>query len=367
MIGVLEVSYGFKKLKNVAEANKIREFKSIDIVSRLGVITPKRVHIKNYPIDTPISIFNATLAVKGDNVVVYARIILGYYMYVSAIVKIEVPLDDLMTGVVSTGHYPGELILYPTMKYDIWGTEDPRASSIDGRLFIVYSGRTINYFNPVFRRERTLPVIAVDMGHDRWIKTHVVVHPQHRRVHVISDKDAFITKINGEAYLFHRPHMDDEMFYLVISKLDREVLAPTGEELIRETTCEDTTIILDPADFETRLGWAGPLIEVKNNEYLVLIHGIDKYIEGYRVFAILLEYDKEEGFILKAVTPCYIMEPRQTYEIFGDRPYVVFPCGAWRIDKDQLLVSYGAADYLVGFGTLSINEVLGVLDKGRLD
>ena len=175
----MEVSYGFSRLKNASEANRVREFKSMDIVNRLGVITPKRVHIKNYPIDTPISIFNATIAVERDNVIVYARIILGYYMYVSAIIKIELPLDDLLTGIVSAGHYPGELVLYPTMKYDIWGVEDPRVSSIGKHLFMVYSGRTINYFNPVFRRERTLPVIAVDMGHDRWVKTHVVVHPQH--------------------------------------------------------------------------------------------------------------------------------------------------------------------------------------------
>ena len=363
----MEIPYGFKKLENTVEANKIREFKSLDIVNRLGVITPKRVHLKNYPIDTPISIFNASIAIKNENVVVYARIILGYYMYVSAIVRIELPIEDLMNGVVNIGHYPGELVVYPTMKYDIWGVEDPRTSRIDGHLYMVYSGRTINYFNPVFRRERTLPVIAVNVGHDRWVKTHVVVHPQHRRVHVISDKDAFITKIDNTAYLFHRPHMDDEKFYLVISKMPKEVLTPTVKEPVKEVVCGETIVILDPADFETRLGWAGPLIEVKKNEYLVLVHGIDRFIEGYRVFAVLLGYSKDTGFELRAVTPFYIMEPKQTYEVFGDRPYVVFPCGAWRLDKDTLLISYGAADYLVGFGTLNISEVLGVLDKGRLD
>lgn len=363
----MEMPYGFKRLENAVDASKIREFKSLDIVNRLGVITPKRVHLKNYPIDTPISVFNATIAVKNDNVIVYARIILGYYMYVSAIVKIEVPLDDLMNGVVNIGHYPGELVVYPTMKYDIWGVEDPRASCINDRLYMVYSGRTINYFNPVFRRERTLPVIAVNVGHSKWVKTHVVVHPQHIRVHVISDKDAFLAKIDDTAYLFHRPHMDDEKYYLVVSRVHKEVLAPNVKEPVKEIVCEDTTVILDPADFETKLGWAGPLIEIKKNEHLVLVHGIDRFIEGYRVSAILLEYNKNKGFRLKAVTPFYIMEPKQTYEVFGDRPYVVFPCGTWRLDKDTLLISYGAADYLVGFGMLSISEVLSVLDKGRLD
>lgn len=56
------------------------------------------------------------------------------------------------------------------------------------------------------------------------------------------------------------------------------------------------------------------------------------------------------------------MEPRELYEVYGDRPLVVFPCGLIRID-DKAIVIYGAADFVIGFGELDINEVLGILEK----
>lgn len=359
--------YGFKKTLNAIKANELREFKTIDLVRRLGVLSSKRVHLKNYPIDTPVTIFNPTVVIKEDNVYVYARMILGYFMYVSGIIKIELPLEDLLNGTVNIAHYSGELVLYPTMKYDIWGTEDPRASEIDGNFYMVYVGRTINYFNPAIRRERTAPVLAINAGRDHWIKTSVFVQPIEQRTHVISDKDAFITKLGSEVWLFHRLHMDDEGFYLVLSRVPKSVLKIIEQKTIGEVVERDTTVVLEPAKFESKLGWAGPPIEVRKNTYLVLIHGVDNIIEGYRVFAALLEYSDDGNISVKAVTPYYIMEPRQTYEVFGDRPYVVFPCGIWKMNKDTLLITYGAADYLVGFGTLSINEILSVLDRGFLE
>jgi len=360
--------YGFLKAKNSSEASSLREFSTYDIVRRLGVISPTRVHLKNHPIDQPVTVFNAALAVKDSMVHVYARIILGYYMYVSGIAKITFPIEDLLSGLVNFSHYTAELILYPTMKYDIWGVEDPRVSEVDNKLYMVYVGRTINYFNPAIRRERTAPVLAYEATRDNWVKTHVFIQPKENREHVISDKDAFIYKVDGKPFLFHRLHMDDEQTYLVISEIPEEVISERKHVAGRvvEVVERKTTVILDPAPFELKLGWAGPPVKVGKSEYLFLIHGVDKEMEGYRVFAALMEYSRNEGFIVKAVTPYYIMEPRQTYEVFGDRPNVVFPCGSWLIDKDIMLITYGAADYLIGFGTLSVSETLSLLDKGRI-
>ncbi|HIQ03639.1 MAG TPA: glycosidase, partial [Desulfurococcales archaeon] len=51
----------FKRAKNINEVSRKRELKSVDIVKRLSVISPQRVHLKNYPIDNPVSIFNPAL------------------------------------------------------------------------------------------------------------------------------------------------------------------------------------------------------------------------------------------------------------------------------------------------------------------
>ena len=357
---------GFKNSINIKEASKIREFKTVDIVKRSGVISPNRVHLKNYPIDNPISIFNSSILLSGDYLKIYARIILGYFMYLSGIVLLEIPIDDVYKGNISASHYPGELVLYPSTKYDIWGTEDPRTNKVDNLNVMVYTGRTINYFNPAIRKYRTIPVAAIDRGNDNWHKVAVFIFPEGIRDHVISDKDAFLVRASdGTLLLFHRPHMDDEKHYLVVSKVSEDIIAKIPSE-IKVVEVVDTVLVLEPAKFEIKLGWAAPPIELEKDTYLALIHGVDKEIEGYRVFAALFRYNAEKGIDVVAVTPYYIMEPKMPYEIFGDRPYTVFPCGACLVD-DKIIVSYGAADYVIGLGVIDLNELLSHLDKGRME
>jgi len=66
------------------------------------------------------------------------------------------------------------------------------------------------------------------------------------------------------------------------------------------------------------------------------------------------------------VTPRYILEPSEPYEVFGDRPFVVFPCGAQVID-DSLLISYGAADSAVVIGEIKIDELMSIFDTSKVN
>ncbi len=351
------------------EIPKIRKFETKDIVRRLGFVSPSRIYLKNYPISTPVSLFNAAFHLKNEELIrIYGRIVLGYYMYVSAIIKVDVPMDDVLSGDVSIAPYLGEIVVYPTTKYDIWGVEDPRVYEIDGKLYMTYCGRTINYFNPAIRKERTSPVTAVEVKNGTWEKILVTVLPDELREHLISDKDAFLFKIKDEVLLFHRPHMDDEKYYLTLSRIDSRAFKEASERKGKVTEVKATNIVhvMEPAEFESKIGWATPPIEAERGKYIVLLHGVDKEIQGYRVFAALMEYDEEWGMRVTAVTPYYIMEPKMSYEIFGDRPYVVFPCGAWRV-KDKILITYGAADTVTGIGEIDINELMSILDKGRIE
>ncbi|RLF40478.1 MAG: glycosidase, partial [Thermoplasmata archaeon] len=61
------------------------------------------------------------------------------------------------------------------------------------------------------------------------------------------------------------------------------------------------------------------------------------------------------------VTPYYIMEPKEIYEIFGDRPHTIFPCGAQKLD-DKILLSYGAGDSVLAFGEVDVEELLSLLN-----
>jgi len=362
------LKYGevFKKAVGMSEAAKLREFKTTDIVKRLGVISPDRVYLNNFPVSNPIAVFNPSITIHEDEAIIYARMIIGYYMYVSAIIKVDVPLEDIYTGNINLNYYASLPVIYPSTKYDLWGTEDPRVYSIDNNLYMTYTGRTVNYFNPAIRRERTLPLTAVrTKNFHTWKKAHVYVLPKGLREHVISDKDAFLAKMHNKIVLFHRPHMDDEIHYLLVSKVDHESLKKPVKNL-EEVEVHDATWILNHSPFEEKIGWATPPITLNHRELIVLIHAVDTQIQAYRLFALQLELSKDEEIIVKAVTPSYIMEPKLPYEIFGDRPYTIFPCGICNIGGDKVLMTYGAGDYMIGIGEIDVNELLSLLDKGRI-
>ncbi len=357
----------FKKAVGASEATRIRRNETIDIVRRLGVVTADRVFINDYPLSHPATIFNPGLTAVNDELVVFARVILGYYTYVSGIVRLIIPLEDLYSGSITFNSYQSKFVVYPTTRYDVWGVEDPRVTRIDKYHFMTYCGRTVHYFNPAIRVERTLPVTAVcreDPRECRWWKILVYKLPSNLREHVVSDKDAFIDRHAGKLYLYHRPHLDDESWHLVLSVVPRKLSEIVKKRSIREVVVEKPTIIMEPCSFELKLGWAMPPVHLKHNEFITFIHGVDNDIEAYRLFAALLEVSNSE-VVVKAVTPTYIMQPQKPYEIFGDRPNTIFPCGVVR-REGKLIIAYGAGDHAIGFGEMSETELLSMLDKGRI-
>ncbi len=364
----------FPLAENAAELGRLRQCETHDLFQRLGVLTPQRVHLKNHPLANPLTVFNAALdyGENSDGLVLYPRIVIGYFKYASAIVEVEFPIEDVYTGSISISHYPAEIVVYPSTSVDIWGAEDPRVTRVAGRRHMVYVGRTINYFEAHVRRERTLPVLAIETGKHQWVKAGYFVLPEDLRPHVISDKDAFLVETSGgDLLLFHRPHMDDEQFYLTVSLVPRheyeralEEAATRGEPV--PIRVKGTRTILPTAGFEEKLGWAAPPIQVRRDTFLTLVHGVDARLKRYRVFAVLVRYDRDTGPRPIAVTPRYIMEPRAMYEVYGDRPFTIFPCGAVR-HGNKLIISYGAADSVVGFAKASIDDIMAELERLRLE
>lgn len=327
-----------------------REQKTNDIVERVGVITPDRILIENHPIKKPITAFNPAMTLEGDEVTFYARIVLGYFTYASAVAEFSMSLDELD----ACREYNARITVYPSIPYDFWGVEDPRVYTLDGRLLMSYCGRTISYFNPACRIERTLQVTAV-REEERWVKRLVFRMPEEIREKVVSDKDGFLFK-DRKLLLFHRLHIG-ERFYLTRSEV--EVSLDNSEfEVIQ---AKSTKVVMEPADFEHKLGWGTPPVSL-GKEYVLFLHAVDSDGCKYKVFACLI--DREGN--LQAVTPEYIMEPKESYEIYGDRPYTVFPCGAQKLD-DSILISYGGGDSVIGIGKVEISELMHLLDKGSLE
>lgn len=356
-----KIDVEWSKATGYNEASKIRTFETRDIVKRLGAIAPFRVFINNRPIANPIAIFNPSFIIRdGYLAEVYARIIVGYYLYVSAIIRMEVPVSDILEGSVNINYYSSEIVVYPSTKYDIWGCEDPRVYFINYSLYMTYAGRSVNYIHQPTAIESVLPITAIgSAGGRRWSKLYVHVLNKGVRQRLIHDKDAFILKLGGEYYFFHRPRLIGDTYYLVISKIN---LPTTCETKPCEVTPIETYDIIPPASFELKIGWACPVL-VEGSRVVLLVHGVDREIQAYRVFAVEVELGRE--VVVKAITPFYIMEPKTPYELYGDRPLTIFPSGSQVVDG-KLIVSYGAADYMIGFGVIELSDLFTALDKGRL-
>ncbi len=322
-----------------------REYKTTDVFRRLAVIPPQIVKLVNHPVRRPVAVFNPALFLDGDELLILARVVLGYYKYVSAIAEIRLGLNQVLEGEVPE-EVEARIVIWPRDWFDFWGAEDPRGTVVEGSRYVIYTGRTRDYFSGT--HGRTLQVIAREAGGGEWVKVGVVRHPGEKRV--VSDKDAFVIKEGGRYLLFHRPHYGGDDFRTVVSSV---------RGLEGDVVVEGTRELLRPERFEEKIGWGTPPIEVGGGEHLVILHGVDKHIKAYRAFAALIRVMGGDVEVA-GVSRTYIMEPREPYEVYGDRPMVVFPCGAVRID-DSVLIAYGAGDQVIGLAAAEISEVLSLI------
>ena len=330
-----------------ARVNAKRRFETVDLVERLVPITPDQIRITNHPIERPTTAFNPSLRLTEDGFRIYARVTLGYYTYASAVAEFDVPFEDLFSR--RKREYPSRLVILPSNRYDFFGVEDPRVYEVEGRLYATYCGRAVGYFDSSVQVERTLPLTAVYCG-GVWKKIAVFRMPEEFRSFVVSDKNAFMVKAR-ELFLFHRLHMLNDKFYLSVCKIPNRVLEL--EDHFEEIVVGDNVTVLEAMDeVESKLGWATPPLKI-DGRFLVLIHAVDQKMKIYRVFATLLD----ETGRFTAITPFYIMEPKESYELYGDRPYVVFPCGA-ALKDGYIYLSYGGADSVIGLGRISLDRLL---------
>jgi len=97
-----------------------------------------------------------------------------------------------------------------------------------------------------------------------------------------------------------------------------------------------------------------PLLKIDDG-YIAIAHarGID---EVYRLYSLLLTLEGDR-LDITGVSETYIMEPKEIYEKCGDRPNVVFICGA-EVIGDKVLISYGAADQFIAFGEIELSELV---------
>ena len=92
--------------------------------------------------------------------------------------------------------------------------------------------------------------------------------------------------------------------------------------------------------------------------WLVVYHGVRQTVAGglYRAGLALLDLERPATVLRRGRVDT---RPGAGYEVSGDVPNVVFPCGlVRRPEDDRLFLYYGAADTRIALATASCSEVL---------
>jgi len=118
----------------------------------------------------------------------------------------------------------------------------------------------------------------------------------------------------------------------------------------------DENIGSGPTPIKTREGW------------LHIYHGIALHFASSNIYqAGVALHDLNDPSIVLHRGKYNILEPREIYELAGQVPNVVFPCGAvveeydaegFALPDSQVKIYYGGADTVVGLATATIRELI---------
>ena len=173
----------------------------------------------------------------------------------------------------------------------------------------------------------------------------------------------FPEKVNGKYLRFDRPnrvHLEGgpssgSEIYLSQSDdlLHWEALGPVMSGRFHYW---DENVGSGPPPVKTKEGW------------LHIYHGVALHFASSNIYqAGVALHDLKDPSVVLNRGKYNILEPREGYELMGQVPNVVFPCGiivedfdanGFALEDSKVLVYYGAADTSVGLAITSINELL---------
>jgi predicted GH43/DUF377 family glycosyl hydrolase len=223
-----------------------------------------------------------------------------------------------------------------------YGIEDPRITPVGDEYLIAYTGFSTG--GPLVRLAATRDF--------RTYELHGTLMPP-------EDKDAalFPQTFAGRWALVHRPIAitPGDMAHIWLSWSPD--LHYWGEHTLllpaRAGGWWDANKVgLGPPPLLTDRGW------------LLLYHGVRVTVAGaiYRLGLALLDAEQPDRVLARSSE--WVFGPQAPYELAGDVPGVVFPCG-WTLadDGDTVHMYYGAADTSICVATASLRKLLDWLER----
>jgi predicted GH43/DUF377 family glycosyl hydrolase len=220
-----------------------------------------------------------------------------------------------------------------------WGLEDPRVTYVAelGRWIVTYTA---------FGRGGPGVSLAQTEDFATFERLGVAMPPE--------DKNAVLLprRVGGDWILFHRPAAAAGLDVWLSRSTDlKHWREPELVLRCRQGGWWDSARIgMGPPPLETEHGW------------LVVYHGVRQTVAGglYRAGLALLDLERPSVVLRRSEE--WVLGPGADYEVSGDVPNVVFPCGlVHHTDTDKLFLYYGAADTRIGLATASRADVLAYL------
>lgn len=217
------------------------------------------------------------------------------------------------------------------------GCEDPRITEFEDRFYMTYTA--YDGENPPRVALTSIGVEDFLRRQWNWTKPILISLPN------VDDKDACIIKNKyGKYIVFHR--LGNDIWIDVKEKMD-----------FGDNKFLDGKIVATPRKDKwdnIKIGISAPPIET-NEGFILLYHGVSEPGFKYKVGAMLLDDADPTKILARTDEP--IFEPEMPYEIEGEVPNVVFPCGALII-KEKLFVYYGGGDKVIGVATIPLSELM---------
>ena len=228
------------------------------------------------------------------------------------------------------------------------GTEDPRITEMDGRLYMIYAA----YNGYQMARPAITSIAKDDFLDQRWNWTTPQPMTDVPRNHGEGNKNVVLhpEKVNGKYLLYHRiwPH-------ILIDYVDDLDFGP-GKKYLKEMA--KISARGDSWDSHKIAVAAPPLLI--DEGWLLIYQGAGSQDRKYKVGAMILDRENPAKVLYRSNHP--ILEPSEWYEDeykFG----VAYPCGA--VIRDGMLnVYYGGSDRYVCLAQAPLREFV---DKLKLD
>ena len=223
------------------------------------------------------------------------------------------------------------------------GVEDPRATVIDGRMYLTFNA----FWGWDSLRTAVTSLSLEDLLGQRWKWTPPAYLSPAGEVQ--KNWVLFPEKRAGRFSILHSLHSGSR----------DQVLVDHIPELVDDPGIESPYAFeSDENVWDSRLRGAGPPPIKTGKGWLVLYHANDqREPHRYKLGAMLLDLHDPSKVLARSPVP--VLEPDAWYENHG-KPGVVYACGA-TVEDDTLRVYYGGADAVVCTAATSLSRLLGKL------